>query len=126
MKAIEVVTSVERRRRYSVAEKIRLVEESGQPGMSVSYVARKYGISPSMLFGCNGSFYNCRQSPSGRDIVTQSCWSQGKRRSTIRITRSRNRIPSVQIRWANGRLLRFGGDPDHTIASGRYLGVSGV
>lgn len=27
-----------------------MVEESNQPGMNVSYVARKYGISPSMLF----------------------------------------------------------------------------
>jgi transposase len=50
MEAIEVITSVQRRRRYSVSEKVRLVEESNQPGMSVSYVARKYGISASLLF----------------------------------------------------------------------------
>jgi transposase len=47
---IEVITGVERRRRWPVAEKIRLVEESNRPGMSVSYVARKHGISPSQLF----------------------------------------------------------------------------
>jgi transposase len=47
---IEVITSVQRRRRWSVAEKLEMVEESELPGMSVSYVARKYGISPSMLF----------------------------------------------------------------------------
>ena len=46
----EVRTGPERRRRWSVQEKIRLVEESNRPGMSVSYVARKYGISPSQLF----------------------------------------------------------------------------
>lgn len=50
MEAIEVVTSVQRRRRFSVMEKVRMVEEANQPGMTVSYVARKYGISPSMLF----------------------------------------------------------------------------
>jgi transposase len=50
MEQINVVTSVERRRRYSVEQKIRVVEESKQPGMTVSYVARKYGISPSMVF----------------------------------------------------------------------------
>ncbi len=50
METIEVVTSTQRRRRYSVMEKVRMVEESNQPGMTVSYVARKYGISPSMLF----------------------------------------------------------------------------
>jgi transposase len=47
---IEVITSVQRRRRWSVAEKVRLVEEAMQPGMSVSYVARQAGISPSQLF----------------------------------------------------------------------------
>jgi hypothetical protein len=36
-----VITSVQRRRRWSVAEKIRLVEETLQPGMSVSLVARE-------------------------------------------------------------------------------------
>ncbi|MBC5829816.1 MAG: transposase, partial [Candidatus Eremiobacteraeota bacterium] len=38
---IEVITGVERRRRWSVAQKIHMVEESNSPGMSVSYVARK-------------------------------------------------------------------------------------
>ncbi len=50
METIEVVMSTQRHRRYSVMEKVRMVEESNQPGMTVSYVARKYGISPSMLF----------------------------------------------------------------------------
>ena len=50
MESIEVVTSVQRRRRFSVMDKVRMVEEANQPGMTVSYVARKYGISPSMLF----------------------------------------------------------------------------
>ncbi len=47
---IEVVTSVQRRRRFSVDQKIRLVEESNLPGMSVSHVARIHGVAPSQLF----------------------------------------------------------------------------
>lgn len=47
---IEVITSVQRRRRWSLDEKIRAVDESSIPGMTVSFVARKYGISPSLLF----------------------------------------------------------------------------
>ncbi len=46
---VEVITSVQRRRRWS-AEKVRLVEEAMQPGMSVSFVARRAGIAPSQLF----------------------------------------------------------------------------
>ncbi len=47
---IEVITSVERRRRWSVSEKLQMVEESDLPGMSVSSVARRNGVSPSQLF----------------------------------------------------------------------------
>ena len=47
---VEVITSVQRRRRWSTAEKVRLVEEIAQPGSSVSFVARRYGISPSLPF----------------------------------------------------------------------------
>lgn len=47
---VEVITSVQRRRRWSAAEKVRLVQEASQPGMSVSFVARRAGIAPSQLF----------------------------------------------------------------------------
>ena len=47
---VEVITSVERRRRWSTPEKVRLVEEAMQPGLSVSHVARRAGIAPSQLF----------------------------------------------------------------------------
>ena len=47
---VEVVTSVQRRRRWPLSEKLRAVEEASAPGMTVSYIARKYGIAPSLLF----------------------------------------------------------------------------
>jgi len=47
---VEVITSVQRRWRWSTAEEVRLVEEAMQPGMSVSFVARQAGVSPSQLF----------------------------------------------------------------------------
>jgi transposase len=61
---VEVITSVQRRRRWSVAEKIRLVEETLQPGMSVSFVARTHGLSPSLLFK-----WRQRMAESGREAV---------------------------------------------------------
>jgi transposase len=48
-KAVEVITSVERRRRWSAAEKERLVAASLEA--SVSVVAREAGIHPSQLYG---------------------------------------------------------------------------
>jgi transposase-like protein len=47
---VEVITSVQRRRRWPTAEKIRLVEETMQPEMSVSYVARRSGVAPGLRF----------------------------------------------------------------------------
>src|SRR6516164_6799973 len=48
---VEVITSVERRRRWSGAEKRDLVAASMEPGSSVSAVARQAGIHPSQLYG---------------------------------------------------------------------------
>jgi transposase len=50
MSPVEVITSVQRRRRWSAEEKRAVVEEAEQPGMSVSAVARKYGIHPNQVF----------------------------------------------------------------------------
>ncbi len=35
---------------FSAAEKQRIVEETSAPGQSVSTVARRHGVSPSLLF----------------------------------------------------------------------------
>ena len=50
MGPVEVITSVARRRRWSPEEKRAMVQEAESPGMSVSSVARKYGIHPNQLF----------------------------------------------------------------------------
>ena len=48
---VEILTGVQRRRRYTLEEKLAAVTEASQPGMSISFVARRRGISPSLLFG---------------------------------------------------------------------------
>lgn len=47
---VEVVTSVQRRRRWTAAEKMQMVEESLGAGASVSLVARRHGVNPNQLF----------------------------------------------------------------------------
>jgi transposase len=49
--AVEVITSVERRRRWNVAEKEQLVTATLEPGASVAALARAAGIHPSQLYG---------------------------------------------------------------------------
>ena len=50
MTAIEVITSVQRRRGWSRDEKLRIVAESAQPERTASQVARAHGIAPGQLF----------------------------------------------------------------------------
>jgi transposase len=44
------VLGAERRRRWSAAEKVSMVRETYEPGMTVSLVARRHGINPNQLF----------------------------------------------------------------------------
>ena len=48
---VEVITSVQRRRRWARAEKERIVAASLEPGASVSAIAREAGIQPGQLYG---------------------------------------------------------------------------
>jgi transposase len=61
---VEVFSGVQRRRRYSVEQKLAAVAEAAQPGMSISFVARKHGISPSLLFG-----WRRRMAEGGKEAV---------------------------------------------------------
>ena len=47
---VEIITSVQRRRRWTAPEKVRMVEETFEPGMTVSLVARWHGVAPNQLF----------------------------------------------------------------------------
>ena len=50
MDRIEVVTSVERRRRWSSAEKLRLVAAMDEPGAVVTEIARRAEVDSSLLY----------------------------------------------------------------------------
>jgi len=47
---VEVVTSVQRRRRWTPEQKLEIVKQTNEPGSSVSMVARKFGITAAQLF----------------------------------------------------------------------------
>ena len=50
VRRIEVITGTGRRRRWSGDDKARILCESLQPGVNVSEVARRHGLSPQQLF----------------------------------------------------------------------------
>ena len=47
---MEIITGVERRRRWSVAEKLRIVAETEQPGAGIAEIARRYEVSRGLLW----------------------------------------------------------------------------
>jgi transposase len=50
VESIEVLTEPERRRRRSVQEKVAIVQETLEPGATVSAVARRHGVNPNQVF----------------------------------------------------------------------------
>ena len=44
------VLGTERRRRWSLQDKLRIVDETLQPGVTVTEVARRHGLAPSVVF----------------------------------------------------------------------------
>lgn len=50
MSEIEIITDGGRRRRWSAAEKLRIVEETLHDDESISAVARRNGVAPNLLY----------------------------------------------------------------------------
>src|SRR5579875_3727475 len=61
---VEIITGVARRRRFTAEQKLAVVAETMQPGMSISYVARRHGLSPSLVFR-----WRCLMADGGREAV---------------------------------------------------------
>jgi transposase len=61
---VEVFAGIQRRRRYTAEQKMALVQEAMQPGMTISYVARRHGISASLIFG-----WRRRMSEGGKEAI---------------------------------------------------------
>ncbi|WP_458351519.1 IS66-like element accessory protein TnpA [Methylobacterium amylolyticum] len=119
---VEVITSVERRRRWSRAEKERLVAASFEPGVSVSEVARIAGLHVSQLFRwrkmlCAGSAsgflpVTVAPTPDPQPEATSELPSETPtRRSRIR---SPHRAGAIEITLPGGERVRAEGsvDPD--------------
>jgi transposase len=61
---MEVITSVERRRRWSSAEKARLVAAMDEPGAVVTEIAREAGVDVSLLYRWRRQLAGERETPA--------------------------------------------------------------
>ena len=105
--AIEVVTSVERRRRWSAAEKERLVAASLEAGGGVSAVARQAGIHPSQLYGWRRELLRGAQ-PASFAAVRIACepGSPAPRAAVLPAA------GLIEVEFANGTRMRITGAVD--------------
>ena len=73
-----------RRNRFPALEKKRIVEETYEKGSSVSYVARQYGVSPSLL-------YQWRRSMEDGALVGVDCEDEVVSKKEIKALKARIR-----------------------------------
>ena len=65
----EILVGPERRRRWSVAEKLRIVREAFAPGARVSDVARRRDVSRGQIYQWRAELRNGRLAEAGTDII---------------------------------------------------------
>ena len=91
------------RRQYSEDAKRRIVEETGRPSMSVSAVARRYGIRSSLLFRWRREF-------GAEPLARQASFLP------VQVTDDAPPIgrpaPSIEVELSGGRRVRFAPDTD--------------
>jgi transposase len=104
--AIEVITCVQRRRRWTAEEKERLVAASLEPDTGVSAVARQAGIHPSQLYGWRRQLWACPQPAANFAAVR------------IAAEPAPNGIPAcgtIEVEFANGSRVRITGPADRSL-----------
>ena len=104
-----MITSVQRRRRWSRAEKERIVAAAMEPGAVASEMARATGIHSSQLFRWRQQL--CERVPAVFNPVTVTA-ETGAASSP-----SRERAGVIEIEFASGGRMRISGPVDASTVS---------
>jgi transposase len=107
---VEVITSVERRRRWSQADKERLVVASLEPGAMVSAIAREAGIHPTQLYRWRRQF--CVRSQASPAFAAVRIASERGAASGVCASSG-----AIEIEFGSGARLRITGAVDAATAS---------
>jgi len=128
MPRVEVITSVERRRRWSREDKERLVAASLEPGVTASEIARSAGIYVSQLFRWRKELCN-RSGGGGAQLVPVQivapmapATKEAESPASTSLPARRRRHGIIEIEVGGGRRVRVGCDVD-TEALKRVLDV---
>jgi transposase len=108
---VEVITSVQRRRHWSRAEKERIVAAAIEPGAVASEVARKAGIHTSQLFRWRQQLCERTQIPAVFDPVAVA-----PEPAAVSPT-SPEKAGVIEVEFASGSRMRLSGSVDASMVS---------
>jgi len=108
---VEVITSVQRRRRWSRAEKERIVAEAMEPGAVASEVARVAGIHSSQLFRWRQQLCERVQIPAVFNPVAITAETGAVSSPSL------ERTGVIEIEFASGGRMRISGSVDASTVS---------
>jgi transposase len=112
---VEVITSVQRRRRWSRAEKERIVAATLEPGAVASEVARAAGIHASQLFRWRQQLCERAQTPAAFTPVAIA--PEPGTAALPSPTCSPEPVGTVEIEFATGGRMRISGAVDTATVS---------
>lgn len=117
----EVISVVARRRRWTVEQKLALVEEVLRPGALVASVADRHGMSRSLLFAwrrqvCEGTMPGVVRAEAAARLVPVRVVAAASPREAPR--------PSPRSRGPAGRPVRSGTTVEVVLSNGRVLRVA--
>jgi transposase len=112
---VEVITSVQRRRRWSRAEKERIVAAALEPGAVASEVAREAGIHTSQLFRWRQQL--CKPAPAPTAFNAVSIAHEPGIAALPAPTARPEQPGTVEIEFATGGRMRIAGLVDATTIS---------
>ena len=106
---MEILTGVERRRRWSSEEKIQLLREAATPGASVAVVARRHDISRSQIYQWRRAFRSGRLRSEALAVVdflpVEVCDEENDEETAAEAPTCSD-VP-ISIDLHHGRTLRF-------------------
>jgi transposase-like protein len=121
---VEIITGVERRRRWRPEEKLRVLAELEVPGASVAEVARRHDISRSLLWGWQRQARRrLRPVEAGTQFLPMRIAPDALPSSATHSVKAE--VPTdttIEIRLADGTIVRVGSDVT-AAALRRVLGV---
>ena len=129
MSTIAVLTGPERRRRWSTAEKQRIVEESLAPAASVVEVARRHDIHPNLLTVWRrqaraGAFVCKPELATGQDDQVNFA-AVAIEPEQQALTAPSGICGAIEIEFAGGARLRITGSVDPTVLQVTLVALKG-